>query len=405
MLSDLRFRKKENEGLREYLWRVGKLKEHGELEMTWEELTPILNEETGMDFQESAWRKKYNEGVAWNEIFTDADAETSDELEELRRERQEINKAKVLLRDERNELNRRLREQARVEDQVSKIGDKLSEIGAEHFPAVTYSGSRITSDTDMVVCVSDLHIGTCFRTSTGAYDADIAYKRMAEYSERVQKLAILHNCRKCYIAILGDNINGLIHEAMRIANRENVIEQIKHCAELLTEFVYSLSGNFEEIVVVSVPGNHSRLMPNKDADLIDERLDDIVPWYMESALKHIKNVKIEKRIDGSYGTYAQMTVRGEDFVIVHGDDDSFTENGIAKLCMWLGYIPYCVISGHKHVPAMMEAGGVVCIQSGSLSGSGDRFTNAHRLRGDPSQTVLICGDNGSEAMYPVHFLE
>ena len=81
---------------------------------------PILNENCGCDFTESAWRKKYMEGVAWNEIFSDADAETSDELEELRKERQEINKAKVLLRDERNELNRRLREQARVEDQVSK---------------------------------------------------------------------------------------------------------------------------------------------------------------------------------------------------------------------------------------------------------------------------------------------
>lgn len=403
MLSDLRLRKRENEGLREYLWRVGKMKEHGELDMTWEELRPILNEQNDCDFTESAWRKKYMEGVAWNEIFADADADTSEELDELRKERQEINKAKVLLRDERNELNRRLREQARVEDQVSKIGDKLSEIGIEHFPEK--SGKVFSGENDMIVCVSDLHIGMCFSTTTGRYNTDIAYRRMAEYSETVLNYAVRHKCGKCYVAILGDNINGLIHEAMRISNRENVIEQVKHCAELLTEFVYSLSGHFDEIIVVSVPGNHSRLMPNKDADLIDERLDDIVPWYMESALKHIKNVSIENRIDGAYGTYAAMRVRGKSYVIVHGDDDSFSENGIAKLCMWLGYIPYCVISGHKHVPAMMEAGGVVCIQSGSLSGSGDRFTNAHRLKGEASQTVLICGNDGIEAMYPVHFSE
>lgn len=406
MLSDLRLHKKEDEGLREYLWRVGKMKEHGEIELTWEELCPILNENCGCDFTESAWRKKYMEGVAWNEIFSDADAETSDELEELRKERQEINKAKVLLRDERNELNRRLREQARVEDQVSKIGDKLSEIGMEHFPVAYHRADNgTTSERDMIVCVSDLHIGMCFSSTTGQYNTGIAYRRMSEYSDTVLNYAIMHRCNRCYVAILGDNINGLIHEAMRVSNRENVIEQVKNCAELLTEFVYSLSGHFSEIVVTSVPGNHSRLMPNKDADLVDERLDDIIPWYMESALRHIKNVRVEKRIDGAYGTYAQMSVRGKNYVLVHGDDDSFTENGIAKLCMWLGYIPYCVISGHKHVPAMMEAGGVVCIQSGSLSGSGDRFTNAHRLKGEASQTILICGNDGIEAMYPVHFSE
>ena len=86
MLIDLRLRKKEDEGLREYLWRIGKMKETGELSMTWEELTPVLNDQLGTDFTESAFRKKYMEGVAWKEIFSDADTETG-ELEQLRQER------------------------------------------------------------------------------------------------------------------------------------------------------------------------------------------------------------------------------------------------------------------------------------------------------------------------------
>ena len=398
MLVDMRLRKHENEGLREYIWRIGKMKEHGEIELTWEELCPILNEQTECDFTESAYRKKYAEGVAWNEIFSDADAE--DGLEELRKERQEINKAKVLLRDERNELNRRLREQARVEDHVSKLEQKLGEIGMAHFPTVDVSS---TGEREIIVCVSDLHIGACFDNKNGKYNSDIAYMRMAEYSGHVLRLAKLNSCGKCNVAILGDNISGLIHEAMRISNRENVIEQVKTCAELLTEFVYSLSGYFNEITVTSVPGNHSRIMPNKDADLVDERLDDIIPWYMRSTLQHIKNIKVAEPVSDGYNTYALMRVCGKDYVLVHGDDDSFTESGVSKLVMWLGFIPYCVIAGHKHVPAMMEAGGVVCIQSGSLTGAGDRFASAHRLKGQASQTILICGGDGIEGMYPVHF--
>ena len=401
MLIDLRLRKKEDEGLREYLWRIGKMNETGELSMTWEELTPVLNDQLGTDFTESAFRKKYMEGVAWKEIFSDADTETG-ELEQLRQERQEINKSRVLLRDERNELNRRLREQARAEDQIGKIGERLAAVGMEHFPEKRQDLAQYVSGEEMIVCISDMHIGASFDSVNGSYDSKIAYNRMAEYALRVTKIAELHGVRKCHIAILGDNINGLIHEAMRITNRENVVEQIKTCAELLTEFIYSLSAHFESIYVTSVPGNHSRLMPNKDADLIDERLDDIIPWYIASSLRHIKNVEVDER-KSMYGTFREIYVCNKDYVLVHGDDDSLTEAGISRLAMWLGHIPYCVISGHKHVPAMMDISGVVCVQSGCLSGSGDRFTAAHRLIGDPSQTVLICNEKGIQAMYPVRF--
>ena len=308
----------------------------------------------------------------------------------------------MLLRDERNELNRRLREQARVEDQINKIGERLAAAGLDHFPEKQRDACSDASGDEMIVCVSDMHIGAAFNSSNGEYNSGVAYVRMAEYASSVMKIAELHGVRKCHIAILGDNINGLIHEAMRITNRENVVEQIKTCAELLTEFIYSLSGHFDSIRVVSVPGNHSRLMPNKDADLIDERLDDIIPWYIASSLRHIKNVEVDER-KSMYGTFREIYVCNKDYVLVHGDDDSLTEAGISRLAMWLGYIPYCVISGHKHVPAMMDISGVVCVQSGCLSGSGDRFTAAHRLIGDPSQTVLICNEKGIQAMYPVCF--
>ena len=44
---------------------------------------------------------------------------------------------------------------------------------------------------------------------------------------------------------------------------------------------------------------------------------------------------------------------------------------------------------------------VVCVQSGSLCGSGDDYTVERRLSGRPSQAACVVNDNGVVTQYPV----
>ncbi len=50
---------------------------------------------------------------------------------------------------------------------------------------------------------------------------------------------------------------------------------------------------------------------------------------------------------------------------------------------------------------MNELNGVKVVQSGSLTGAGDSYTIEHRLTGKPSQTLLVCDENGIDCIYNV----
>ena len=125
----------------------------------------------------------------------------------------------------------------------------------------------------------------------------------------------------------------------------------------------------------------------------------LIPWFIKSLLKNCENIVVEdENIDD---TFAEFWVRDKLYFGVHGDHDPMNDASIAKLALWAKMTPYCVLCGHKHFPAMTDVSGIKVVQSGSLCGSGDEFTRQKRLTGKPSQTVLVVGDNGIRACYPI----
>lgn len=316
-----------------------------------------------------------------------------DYIHEIDKKLQDLEKAKVRFRDQRNDLHRQLRNEARLEENLSIIEKLLEDKGrvefSVHDSATEYDDQEC--DFPMVVCLSDLHIGATFNSCFGYYNSDIAKARLEEYLNKVLDIQKLHNSKTCYVSLMGDLISGSIHKSIQLTNREDVISQIELCSECVAAFIYELSKHFESVNVVSVSGNHSRI-DKKDDALKDERLDRLVDWFAEKFLSHIDNINF---IHSGDSTYTGFTVGCETYVAVHGDYDAFSENGVAKLALALGFKPYAVLSGHKHAPAAMTCNDVKMIQSGSLAGSGDDFTVQKRLVGKPNQTTLVCNEDGS----------
>ena len=384
----------------EYLYRIGKAKDDGLIDETWEALTPILNEECGEEKTVSVWRKHYAAGKKWQAVFEKQ--EFCDDDERLRQSKQEIIKERMKLRDERVALNKELREHARYEVNNEIWEQRLAELGKVKFPVTTTP--QIDGSCDLLICVSDWHIGMAFDSYTGKYNSDIALSRLSQYLCSIRDIQRRHNAVNAHVAILGDMISGAPHSVIAIENRENVIEQVMLAGEMLSGFLHELSMIFEHVYVSSVAGNHSRINPNKKDAVLGERLDVLVGWHAKSELKHCENVEFWPFSETFNGTLDMMEIRGKAYLINHGDFDTFTEAGMAKLFSFLGFIPSAVVTAHKHTPAYMDVNGVVCIQSGCLSGGGDQFTLEHRLGGKPSQTVCVCSDCGIEAMYPVRLI-
>ena len=378
------------------------MKDAGILDMTWSELADIMNNQLRDPedkWTESVYRKKYRLiKDAYEQIF--ADYQNDEYLKELELQKQEIQKEKRKLYDERLDLNRRLREEARLETTIDRLDHSLSSISSRLFSDNSYDYPMMQSDYKMIVCLSDLHIGADFQNVDGEYNSDIATKRLQQYLREIKDIQGRNGCSECFVTILGDCINGSIHRTISITNKEDVIEQVKIASMLIADFVDTLSHWFKKVTVYSIGGNHSRIEKKAEDALLSERLDNLIPWFVEKLMQSKDNVVvISHTFDDTLGIF---NVGKKIYFIQHGDYSSITDAAIGKLVLWAKQTPYCILTGHLHYPAMTDVSDIKVIQSGSLCGSGDEYSRQKRLTGKPSQTVIVTRCDGSiYGVYPV----
>lgn len=363
---------------------------------SWQDVADILNELLCTEYTESKFRKQrqsFDKMLSANQSkFADSDAQ----LKEIEIQKRELERKKIQFRDERNAWQKQNFTDARVEEKLDKLESELASLGRTNFDE--HNNFSIDSDNDMLIILSDLHIGQTFDSIFGKYNTDIAKDRLNQLLNEVISIRDLHNSKNCYVSLQGDLISGNIHKSIQVSNRENVIEQIKIATELISSFCYELSLHFEAVFMSNVSGNHTR-MDRKDDAIHDERLDDIISWAVELSLKHIDNFHVlHRNIDTGI---SDISIRGKSYIAVHGDYDGFNKTGVQNLCLALGFVPYAITYGHLHVCSVDETNGVKMIRGGSLAGCGDSYTIEKRLTGKPSQMVCICTDKGVKAYYPI----
>ena len=386
-----------------YIWRLGKMKDDGLINISWEDLSAVFNSELrepDEEWTESAYRKKYSIiKQAYEEIFSGL---TKDVLSQnLSLQKQEIQKERRKLRDERLDINRRLRQEARLETTVEKLEASLKDIGDDLYPFTSdVTLPTTTSEDKMVICLSDLHIGADFKNFDGEYNSEVARGRLSDYLIRIRDIQIRNGCKECVVVILGDEISGSIHNTISVTNKENVVDQVKIASILISNFVETLSHWFEKVDVYAISGNHSRIEKRVEDALLGERLDKLIPWFVEVMMRNRENVKVHS--DTFDDTLGIFNIGKQTYFIQHGDYTAITDAAIGKLVLWARQTPYCILTGHMHYPAMTMVSGIYVVQSGSLCGSGDEFTRSKRLTGGPSQTVLVTNYDGKiKGIYPV----
>lgn len=369
------------------------------IDIDWQEIIDKYH----LDFHYDTLRKATQTifgGAFVSEYYKSKYTESKNEdsyLAQIRSEKQELIKEKQKLFDERSELKRSLRSQARTENDLSYLEKIIREKSFEAMPIIPYSS--INSENDIIVCISDLHLGLANDNPFGRFDSDIAAERLSKYLNEIINIAKMHSCRNAYVLLLGDLINGEIHLNSQLENRELLSEQVQIVSELLSYFVYNLSGSFEHVYINGVAGNHSRTS-FKDEVLRGNRLDNLIPWYMKAALKHIENISFID--DDNYdSTIGRILIHGHEYVFVHGDYDQFNEAGVSKLVMMIGHKPSGIIMGHMHHNSFDDINDIKIIRSGSISGTGDDYCITKRLYGQPSQMAVVLNRGNVKCCYPI----
>ena len=264
---------------------------------------------------------------------------------------------------------------------------------------LNYVPSHIeVSDSDLLVSLNDIHFGAQVDNAWCKYNSDICAEMMRNYADKIISIAETHHSQDCIITAAGDLISGNIHASIAITNKENVIEQVKGVSELIAQFIDLLHTHFRNIRFISVAGNHSRINPNKDGALKDERLDDIIEWYLQARLQQYENVHIETEAKMDT-TMAVFSVRGKNYALCHGDYD--TSPSKIQALQTMARVPiYAVLSGHMHHNATNEVQGIKTFMGGSFIGTDD-YCVQKRIYGHPSQMVSVVDADGVRCSYDI----
>lgn len=395
-------KKREDENDEQFIWRLGQYKDSGLLDMNWDELADVINKELDMEdtpFTEAAFRKPYQQAKRFYDAGVFTDMSEDEYLAELRIQRQELEKEKVRMRDERNELKRMLREEARKESYREQIARTISECDVKPLEYDKYKkfDGDAKSSNDLVITFFDVHAGLHVDNYFNTFNEDVLKQRINKYLDKVLEVQSRHGSKNACV-ILSELLSGVIHPTIRIENNQNLIEQFLTVTNYISEFLAELSYHFKSVGVFCCPGNHSRVTPNKDESLRGENMDLLAIPYLQAKMQNFVNVYFyENEIDQMI---AMFKVRGQMVFAVHGDKTKL-DNVVEKLTMYVGIKPDIIYTGHMHTNAMVTSYNVKVIQAGTFAGSGDEYTMDKMLRGKPEQVISVINDEGLECNYDV----
>lgn len=388
------FKRYENETDNQLIYRICKQKD---MIGTWADVRDILNDILGYNYTDSAYRKKfqYFEQILNDngEIFSD----TENQLEELKDLKREIQKEKIKLSDERTELRRLYREQARRESFMDVVKRAIAE-NVEPLAEQVHVGGFNYSENDLIVSLTDIHTGIEIDNAFNKFNESILRKRFNTYLQKILEVRERHNSQNCYV-IIGEVVSGIIHNNLRIENNLDLMQSFKLVVTLISDFLTELSKYFNHVHVYINEGNHSRISPNKEDSIQGENVDILVPFYLKARLQLIENIFIHE--NEVMEEIAMFEVRGNIVMSAHGDNDKVS-NVVQKFTMLFDVKPDLVYLGHRHTNAMETVYDTKVIQSGCLSGTDD-YALSKRLRNKPEQTISVITENGLECLYDIKF--
>ena len=395
--------RKDTENEFQYLWRLGQAKDSGVLDIDWNGIAILMNKYFGdpdKPYSEAAYRKPYQMAKKFIEAGVFNKLSDNEYFKELRLQKQELEKERVKVRDERNELRRIIREEARKESYKEQILRTIVEYQSsplEYDNQKQFSGI-LKTDNDLLISFFDVHTGIESKNFWNNFDQNILKERINKYLDKILEIQLRHGSESAYI-VLSELTSGLIHLILRIENNQDLIEQFLCITNYISEFLSELSYRFNNVNVYIAPGNHGRLSAKKEENLTNENMDNLVIPFLKAKLQNFENILFyDNNIEPSI---AMFSIRGQTIFSSHGDKESL-EKAIPNLTLFTGMQPNIYLCGHRHTNAMITVYDSKVLQAGCMSGP-DSYCMDNRLRNRPEQIVSVITENGLDCIYDVKF--
>ena len=268
----------------------------------------------------------------------------------------ELEKEKKKIKQEKNELNDIYRNKARNEifqDRIIEAIEKLPSFEIKSFNNFYFSKEENKSG---LLCISDFHAGSeyeikgLYNEVVNKYNFEIMEARMWSIISKINNDDILFD--DMTVAILGDCFENILRLSSLMKIKEPVVDTVIKFSEFLSNWLVKLSEIIHvPINVVVVGGNHdiNRLLNGKP-QLEEENLTKIVVEFLKLRLKDFKYINVD-----DYTEVAIKTIRKNNIMFQHGEDKDIqvTMNYFENL---YNVTVDEIICGHLHRPESKSVG-------------------------------------------------
>lgn len=350
---------------------------------TWEEIAEVLD----LNMSADTIRRSFNCGIFsgyrvakhYRSQISNGNTLDSIELNDLKNE---LYKERVRLQDVNREKRNYLREQARFENLLEVLKENIVQIPQEKEAKISQSYND--RNNIAVALLSDIHYGLQVDNNVNMYSTTIASSRLNFWSTKVIEYCQLYHVQTLNIVLCGDLISGLIKLSARVAQEEDVAEQIMTISEILSQEITKINSEISFVNIYGVVGNHSRMNASKEDNIDSENFERLIFRYIELRT----GLKV---IDSGHSDYLEFNVGGSSCIATHGHNDKFG-NVVNDFSKVLGYIPDYIYMGHTHHLQVEENGQTTVIVNGSVVGADDYAVKIRKYT-KPSQVLHIISGN------------
>ena len=383
----------------EFLLRVCMAKHNKEIDADWTEIVEAFNLGCHCD----TLRKKFCGPFAVHHVVkyyeekiyqllqdnkTAPEKELDNKIKQLQLEKQKV-------KDQRTELNRLMRTQARWEQLMEIIDEKVTSYEPVTLNKISKNNKQ---NAEACLLLSDWHIGSSFDTYIEKFNIDIAKESISRLKQCTIDYCLLHNVETLYIEILGDMVSGIIHIGNRLAQTENIVQQNIMASELLAELIYELSKVVPNIKLIYCVGNHGRVNADIKESISEENFEYFIKYYLETKLKNLENIEwLENEINHEMCFYTLDN--GKTIAALHGHREKRQsyKDAVKNLSDYSEtYRVDEVHMGHFHNHQVINN----VLINGSLMGS-DEYAQNFKYHAKPSQTLRVYDSNGNTITYEI----
>lgn len=391
------------ESITDYMYRICKDKK--QLKWSWKAVATHLNKELNTNYSEKWYRnhyikrdfKRYEKKLLLTTGGNPADQDKNQDL--IEEKLLKIEKEKIKLLDERAQTKAYIRRLAR-EETLKEIAYKYAEQMINSKPLLSTNFSKVVRNNhsnEGILLISDWHYGMVCDNYWNKFDPDICKRRVNQLLSKVIRLVETEDISKVTVLNLSDLIAGRIHLQIRIESRIDVVTQTMDIAEILAEFLTTLS-NYCEVSYYDCLDNHSRIEPNKSDSLELETFVRMIPWYLHTRLSTNSNIKINNNEFSS--DIITCNVAGHDVIGVHGHEDN-PSTALDKLTLMTHKHYDLLCTAHRHHFSADEQHQTMIISNPSLMGV-DSYAEKYRLTSYPAQTFIkTTKENVCECIYRI----